>query len=32
MGKITFCKKNDFKNLIKFLKSNWHNKNTTFKK
>ena len=32
MGKITFCKKNDFKNLIKFLKNNWHNKNTSFNK
>jgi|ETNmetMinimDraft_20_1059909.scaffolds.fasta_scaffold68833_2 hypothetical protein len=32
MDKITFCKKNDFKNLIKFLKNNWPNKNTSFNK
>ena len=32
MDEITFCKKNDFKNLIKFLKNNWHNKNTSISK
>lgn len=30
MYKITFCKKNEFKNLLDFLKKNWPNKNTVF--